>query len=157
MIEAPGAKGAMVDWPVVRAAPNAEAALRELGKSWTIALATNARDSDESQIRGALARVGLNELVEAVFCFRRLGVKKPEPAFFERVLEGLGLEPSRVVMVGDSWEVDVQGAFRAGLRAVWYVPDGGGPPPRNDTPLIRDFAHLPQLLEKMAPFGDEEG
>ena len=67
------------------------------------------------------------------------------------MLADLGLPASRVVMVGDSLEGDVLGAVRAGLRAVWFHPDG---PETVTTPQIRtlrDFRALPALLAELAP------
>ena len=75
----------------------------------------------------------LAELVEQVgwsadFAFvadsGRLGVEKPDPAIFHYALERLGgLSAEEVVHVGDSWGADVEGALRAGLRAVWFTGD----------------------------------
>jgi HAD superfamily hydrolase (TIGR01458 family) len=45
-------------------------------------------------------------------------VGKPAPAFFERVLEGLGTDAPDAVMVGDDVESDIGGAQAAGLRGV---------------------------------------
>lgn len=47
-----------------------------------------------------------------------LVVGKPAAAFFELVLEGMGLEPGRAAMVGDDVETDVGGAIEAGLSGI---------------------------------------
>jgi ribonucleotide monophosphatase NagD (HAD superfamily) len=43
---------------------------------------------------------------------------RPDPAFYGAGVEALGLEPDRVVMVGDNVRSDVEGAQRAGLSGV---------------------------------------
>lgn len=48
-----------------------------------------------------------------------LGVEKPQPAFFARVLELVDAPPERVTYVGDRVDNDVLPALAAGLRAVW--------------------------------------
>jgi HAD superfamily hydrolase (TIGR01549 family) len=49
-----------------------------------------------------------------------IGVAKPEPAFFARILELLGdPEPGSVAYVGDRIDNDVEPAIAAGMRAVW--------------------------------------
>jgi HAD superfamily hydrolase (TIGR01662 family) len=49
-----------------------------------------------------------------------IGVAKPEPAFFARILELLGEpEPATVAYVGDRIDNDVEPATAAGMRAVW--------------------------------------
>jgi len=58
------------------------------------------------------------------------GIGKPDPASYGRALELLGVAPEHAVMVGDSWERDVQGALAAGLRAVWI--SDGRPAPDTD-------------------------
>ena len=45
-------------------------------------------------------------------------VGKPDPAFYRAAVDGLGLEPGQVVMVGDDVRSDVAGAQRAGLAGV---------------------------------------
>ena len=44
-------------------------------------------------------------------------VGKPSAEFFALALDGLGVDPSRVTVIGDDVEADVGGAQRAGLRA----------------------------------------
>jgi HAD superfamily hydrolase (TIGR01549 family) len=48
-----------------------------------------------------------------------LGVAKPDPAFFARVLALVGASPEAVAYVGDRVDNDVVPAAAAGLRAVW--------------------------------------
>ncbi len=48
-----------------------------------------------------------------------IGVAKPDPAFFVRVLDLLHAEAQDVVYVGDRVDNDVVPAAAAGLRAVW--------------------------------------
>ena len=48
-----------------------------------------------------------------------LGVSKPSPAFFDRVLEMTGSDPDDVAYVGDRVDNDVAPALAAGMRAVW--------------------------------------
>ena len=64
-----------------------------------------------------------------------LGVSKPDPAFFDRVLELVGAAgPGQVAYVGDRIDNDVRPAAAAGLRPVWLrrgpwgtlQSDGGG-------------------------------
>jgi HAD superfamily hydrolase (TIGR01458 family) len=45
-------------------------------------------------------------------------VGKPSAEYFSLALEGLGLKPEEVVMVGDDVEMDIGGAQKAGLKTV---------------------------------------
>jgi putative hydrolase of the HAD superfamily len=47
------------------------------------------------------------------------GIHKPDPAIFHRALDRLSTAAGRAVFVGDNPEVDVSGARRAGMKAIW--------------------------------------
>jgi len=47
------------------------------------------------------------------------GVSKPNPEIFRRASERLSTDPEQAVFVGDHPDVDVLGARRAGMKAVW--------------------------------------
>jgi HAD superfamily hydrolase (TIGR01549 family) len=46
------------------------------------------------------------------------GVAKPDPAFFQRLVESAGFLPAEIVYVGDQIDNDVRPALAAGLQAV---------------------------------------
>lgn len=50
-------------------------------------------------------------------------VGKPSPAFFQMVLDDMGLPPSRVAVIGDDIEADVRGAQQMGMKG-WLVKTG---------------------------------
>jgi putative hydrolase of the HAD superfamily len=47
-----------------------------------------------------------------------VGAEKPDPAIFRAALSKAGVKPEEAVYVGDDYNNDVQGAERAGLKAV---------------------------------------
>ena len=146
MREFPDFFGPMVEWPRVEVVQYAPQVLEELNKSWMLALATNAVNSSEEQVWAALRRVGLNRFLGKVYCFRKIGHKKPSPEFFGYVLDDLGLEASRVFMVGDDFESDVLGAVRCGIRAVWFNEHSNEARTTKSYETIHDMRSLPQAL-----------
>jgi putative hydrolase of the HAD superfamily len=46
-----------------------------------------------------------------------MGLMKPNPVFFKRALEKMGLSPMEVIHIGDDPDEDVKGAESAGIRA----------------------------------------
>ena len=112
--------GPMKNWPRLKAIPGAVATLKKLHPDWILALATNAADSNEEDIRLALQRVDLERWLDKVYCSRKIGHKKPSPAFFQYILDDLHLPPRFIVMVGDDYETDVLGANACGIRAIWF-------------------------------------
>jgi len=111
--------GPMKDWPRLEALPGAAETLAILHPGWILALATNAADSDEKDIRLALRRVDLERWLDKIYCFRKIGHKKPSPAFFQYILDDLKLASRSILMVGDNYEADVLGANACGIKAVW--------------------------------------
>lgn len=148
MVDSDGCSGPMVGWEYVEAIPHARDTLRELrSRGWRLALATNAGDSHERNIRTALARVEMDELLDRVYCSSAVGYTKPAPEYFDFIKNDLGVEASELVMVGDHLGADVIGANRAGLRAVWLSRDGRTAPPDDMRRTICDLAQLPGLLD----------
>ena len=60
----------------------------------------------------------LAPLVDAVASSEGLGVWKPEPAFFDRVVGLAGVPAANIAYVGDRVDNDVAPALRAGMTAV---------------------------------------
>lgn len=140
-------EGPMASWPQVVSMPHAEQVLSELRGRSMLAVATNAADSEESEIRTALDRVGLDKLLDKVYCYRKIGHKKPSKEFFGYIMSDLGVEPSQVIMVGDDFEADVAGANKCGIRAIWYNPRTAE---RHESAMhqtIHDLRSLPQVLD----------
>ena len=138
--------GPMKDWPRVEAVPGAAQVLAALHDDWLLALATNATDSDEQDIRLALQRVDLDHWLDKIYCYKKMGCRKPSPEFFEYILEDLGKTPDQAIMVGDYYEVDVLGAARCGLRAIWFN-EGSEEEHNNDLQrTIHELARLPDII-----------
>jgi putative hydrolase of the HAD superfamily len=66
-----------------------------------------------------LQTIGLAHHFQGSVAAHQLGVAKPDAAIFLAGCEALGVAPHEAVYVGDDLLLDVQGAQRAGLRAVW--------------------------------------
>jgi FMN phosphatase YigB (HAD superfamily) len=80
-----------------------------------------------------------------------LGVAKPEPAFFDRVLELLGSpSPADVAYVGDRIDNDVLPAAAAGMRAVWIRRGPWGYLQRDEVgTAILEVRSLDELVERI--------
>lgn len=155
MVDDGAQDGPMVTWKHVAAMPGAHVALRRLRPRYRLVVATNAKESGAQDVRAALARVGLDALVDDVASSHDVGARKPDPAFFRAALRaastGQPPAPRSAVMVGDSWSNDVAGTRAAGLRAVWLNPSGarrpcGAPGPDAE---IRGLFDLPRTLARL--------
>ena len=81
-----------------------------------------------------------------------LGVKKPDPAFFARVVELAGFAPAEVAYVGDRVDNDVLPAAAAGLVAIHVRRGPWGRlqrTPPEASMWLDDLASLPQALASL--------
>ncbi len=54
--------------------------------------------------------------VEVLSCM--VGAIKPEPAIYAKVLDGLQIDPDKVLFVGDTPRADIEGPRAAGMKAI---------------------------------------
>ena len=62
--------------------------------------------------------------VDAMVGSKAHGRTKPHPSIFVAALTALGASPAEAVMVGDSYEDDIEGARALGMRAILLDRDG---------------------------------
>lgn len=150
MVDYPQYSGPMVTWPEVSAVPGADEALKALRGRYQLVLVTNAAESGQELVRQALERVGLAAYFDRIFTWHEIGVRKPDPEFFLRVLRAIDVSPEEAVMVGDSYDKDVAGARGAGLRAVWYNSGGlSALEPSSHDAVISSMDELPASVAKL--------
>lgn len=122
MRDDPAMNAPMVEWErveVIDGIAEVFAYLHTSGRR--IVLATSAEISTEEQIRGALARGGLDEYFSRIYCFKNTHLQKGE-AFYRFILNDLDVPTSDALMVGDHFEKDVQIPNSLGMFAVWFTP-----------------------------------
>jgi putative hydrolase of the HAD superfamily len=94
---------------------------------------------------------GLAGLISAVVSSSEHGFMKPHPSIFEAALRLVGVPAGEAVMVGDSLRQDIDGALRAGMRAVLLHRGGRFHPLAEElsakgVPVIGSLAELPSLI-----------
>jgi putative hydrolase of the HAD superfamily len=93
------------------------------GASLPVALLTN---SAQAPTEVKLEALDLAGRFDVVVTTDTLGFGKPDPRVYLEACRLVGVEPGRVVCIGDNLEWDVLGAEAAGLRAVWLDREGRG-------------------------------
>lgn len=72
-----------------------------------------------------LKKSGLGDLMDGAFISEQIGAEKPSMEFFNKVWETIGpYKKDEVVIIGDSLTSDMQGGNNAGIKCIWYNPDG---------------------------------
>ena len=106
----------------------------------TLAIASNAN----GVLQRMFDRVGLTPYFHAICDSCVEGVEKPDPRFFEIVLDRAGGRPDTALHVGDLYHVDVAGARAAGIAPL--LLDAHGLYEGFDVPRIRSLGDLVPLV-----------
>ena len=124
--------------------PGAEEIVRYLAEKYPLTIVTNGfievqyEKFDKSGLRDCFAHIVLSEEV---------GCQKPNPRIFEEALHMNGLQAEDVVMIGDSWNSDIQGAINAGIDQIWIrksndpLPEG-----QSATYLVQSLSEVMEIL-----------
>ena len=115
--------------------------LGALSRKYRIAILTNGLKEVQ---RGRLARSVIRHHISDLIISEEVGFAKPAKEYFEAAFARLG-HPSKheVLMIGDSWASDIQGAVQYGIDACWYNP--GRKPRPSDYEITREIASLREL------------
>ena len=73
--------------------------------------------------RGRLEEAGLLSYFTRLFVSDSMGSIKPSARFYQHTLDELGVEPSRVLMIGDAKTDDILGAKAVGIRTCYIMGD----------------------------------
>jgi putative hydrolase of the HAD superfamily len=133
---------ASLQFSVFADVPNALAELKGRGvrlvvvSNWDVSLAD------------VLGRLGVTRWLDGVVNCAEVGVRKPDPAVFERGLALAGVGPAQALHVGDSPDEDVQGALGAGIEPVLITREGRDRRASSEGVIatIRSLRELPPLV-----------
>lgn len=93
--------------------------------------------------------LGLMDDVDCLVTSEEAGVEKPSQRIFAMCLKKLRLEPEEVCFVGDDYKKDIKGAMAAGMKAVWFNPEGKEAPSgavQDSFDMVSDYEGLYRLL-----------
>ncbi len=103
-----------------------------------------------------LQAIGLDHHFSVAVAAARFGRAKPDPAIFLEACRLLGVAPADAVYVGDDVLLDVQGAQRAGLRAVWLNRNGSSAHLEHGVAPDATCANFDELLDWLANVHNED-
>lgn len=108
-----------VRWAACQALfPDVQATLQRLGAFYPLGLITNGPSDAQRAVVGALGLAPLFRWL-LVSGDTDIGVRKPDPAIFQRAAGLAGCVPAALLYVGDSAVNDIAGAHAAGWRTCW--------------------------------------
>jgi putative hydrolase of the HAD superfamily len=99
----------------------------------------------DERLRGLLERLKLDRYFETITVSCEVGFSKPSPVIFEHASTKLGLSPGAILHIGDSPEMDLEGARAAGFHALRIRRSGSKPADDH----LHSLAELPAKIEKL--------
>jgi putative hydrolase of the HAD superfamily len=98
--------------------------------------------------RMKLVRTGISEMFEVILISDECGRSKPAAEIFLQACATVGEAPSNTLYIGDRYDLDAEGARRAGLCGVW-LDRHGKQTVETLPPLIRSLDELPDMIGEL--------
>jgi HAD superfamily hydrolase (TIGR01549 family) len=127
-----------------------EPALRRLSRRFRLGVISNTQSFDME----FWLRSGARRLLQVEILSFEAGRLKPDPPLFGRFAEALGIEPGRILMIGDNSRDDIEGARRAGFQALRIarpLPILSHREPAGEDAPVADLAELEKRLDAGGP------
>lgn len=96
--------------------PGAEDIVRYLAEKYPLTVVTNGFVEVQYE---KFEKSGLRDCFTHIVLSEEVGCQKPNPHIFHEALRLNGLAAEDVLMIGDSWNSDIQGAINAGIDQMW--------------------------------------
>lgn len=112
------ASSEMASWlyqQTINATEHSRKMLLDLSKTNRIALVSNFYGN----LNTVLREFKLDNLFETVVESAQVGIRKPDEAIYKLAIDRMGLQPSDVIVVGDSIKNDIRPAHSLGCTTVW--------------------------------------
>jgi HAD superfamily hydrolase (TIGR01549 family) len=107
-------------------------------------------DTKRGACENVLAQHGLEDCFAHRTISEELGVEKPDEAMFVTACEALKIPPGRLVMVGNHYYRDIEGARAVGMMTIWFHWNDRYPSPK-ETPaagyVARDASQLRSAID----------
>jgi putative hydrolase of the HAD superfamily len=112
---------------------------RLTAKGFMLAIVSNWNSS----LGAVVAGLDIDRYFQFALSSAEAGWKKPSPRIFHMALERAGVAPSRVVHIGDTYQTDILGAAKAGIRGIMLDRRGQN---HSDHEAITSLLELVPLL-----------
>lgn len=88
---------------------------------------------------------GLQSCFQHVLLSEEVGINKPQPGIFLRALEMNGISADEAIMIGDSYNSDIQGAQNVHIDQLWIRP-ASAPCDQSATYEVTDITQIKDIL-----------
>ncbi len=126
-------------------------AIAELSQDYKLGVISDAIVSPGRALRKLLEEKDLLQYFDAFVFSDEVGCSKPKPAVFEKAAEGLGVEISGIVHIGDREQNDVDGPHTVGARAVLFtaIKDRRSGAVTKADAVCENYSQLPAIIKSL--------
>jgi len=126
--------------------PYAKEVLEYLAPKYNLYILSNGfRELQSRKMRSA----GIYEYFDKIILSEDIHVHKPYPEIFHFALSATQSELRDSLMIGDSWEADIEGAAGVGMHQMFYNPSQRKDLPFRPTFMIGDWEEAVRLISQI--------
>ncbi len=126
-----------------RLIPHAKEILDYLSPNYQLVVLSNGfREVQYNKLRNS----GLEKYFQHVILSDEAGVNKPHPDIFSLALNLSKSKAEETIMLGDSFESDMVGAYNSGIDQVWFNPENIQPNGFTPTHTIQNLENITSIL-----------
>ena len=93
-----------------------------------------------------LSNAGLAPYFERMILSEDAQIQKPHKGIFDYALKNTNSRRAESLMIGDSWEADIVGAYQSRIAQIWLNPDGLPTQGFTPTYTVRSLAEIRGIL-----------
>jgi len=93
-----------------------------------------------------LANTGLSPYFEKVILSEDAGIQKPHKKIFDFALKNTNSRRTETLMIGDSWEADIVGAYDSKIDQLWLNPENLTPQGFTPTYTVHTLEEIKDIL-----------
>ena len=89
---------------------------------------------------------GLKPYFDKIILSDDVGVNKPHADFFTYALQNTNALSAETLMIGDSWDADILGAYNSNIPQLWFNPEGLAPEGFTPTYNVKTLDQIKDIL-----------
>ena len=93
-----------------------------------------------------IENAGLAPYFDKIILSEDAGINKPHPDMFTHALKNTNSRRDQTVMIGDSWEADIAGAYNSRIAQIWFNPGQIAPKEFEPTYTVRRLMEIKDIL-----------
>jgi putative hydrolase of the HAD superfamily len=89
---------------------------------------------------------GLARYFDKIILSEEAGINKPHPDMFTYALKNTNSRRDQTIMIGDSWDADIVGAYRSRIAQIWFNPADARSDGFDPTFTVRSLKEIKEIL-----------